>query len=138
MGVGGGQNISLNLNKHPQVFITSGISSRNSTADETRAASPNKSPGQVLAPGSLSSSVTVGGSLALLSCSFLVCGSEEMKWSLPFRAVVRAECSIACKGLCTGPATLRSLLLPRSGDSFGGSSGHLSGCWCCGNAVGND
>ena len=115
VGEGGGQNIPLNLNKNPQVFITSGTASRNRAADETRAVSPNKSPGRVLAPGSLSSPVTEGGSLALLSCSFLVCGSEEMKWSLPFRAVVRAERSIACKGLCAGPATLGSLLLPRSG-----------------------
>ena len=57
----GGQNISLNLNKDPQVLITSGISSRNSTADKTKVVSQNKSTGWVLDPGSsLSSFVTMG------------------------------------------------------------------------------
>lgn len=57
---GGAQSISLNLNKNPQVFITPGIPSRNSTADETKAVSQNKSRGWVLDPGSPSSSVPVG------------------------------------------------------------------------------
>ena len=52
----GRQNVSLNLNKDPQVLVTSGISSRNSTADKTKVVSHNKSTGWVLDPGSSLSS----------------------------------------------------------------------------------
>ena len=67
----GRQTISLNLNKDPQGLVTSGISSRNSTADKTKVVSQNKSTGWVLDPGSsLSSFVTMGKLTSLSELQF--------------------------------------------------------------------